>query len=156
MPPLGTPLFAWLRALWGRPKPDPWPADLDQAVRGPDAVPVCHRCLAALEETAWFCPQCGASVGAYNNSMPYLHIFAVGEVLRSGVGPAARFSPLTVTGYLLLAIMQASVLAPVYGVCLFLNWRRLRHQAAPHGGPDAGPTPSGEPPYTPPSGDEAP
>jgi len=58
--------------------------------------------------------------------MPYLRIFSVGEVLRSGVGPAARMTKLTVVGYALVALFEGWILAPVYGIRLIVNWRKIR------------------------------
>ena len=56
--------------------------------------------------------------------MPFLYIFSIGEVLRSGTGPEARFTPLTVPGYIVFGLSQFGVFAPIYFFRLFMNWRR--------------------------------
>ncbi len=76
--------------------PNPWPDDWDLVVRAPDAIPVCHRCFTPREYPVWFCPYCGTSIGRYNNTPPFVRIYSLGEVLRSGVGPSARFTALTI------------------------------------------------------------
>jgi len=125
--------MSWLRAFWPAVQPDPWPDEIDQAVRDPDALSVCHHCFAPQSGEEWFCSECGTAVGPYNNMMPYLHVFSTGEVLRSGVGPAARFTMLTVPGYILLGLSEAFVLAPLYYVRLYISWRKARRA----GGQDA-------------------
>ena len=110
---LGTAIAKWIRAWLATCPPDPWPPELDEAVRDPAALAVCHHCFAPQEDSGWFCRECGAATGPYNNTMPYLHIFSTGEVLRSGVGPAARFTKLTVFGYVVLGFIETLVLAPM-------------------------------------------
>lgn len=121
--------------------PDPWPEELDRAVRADDAVEVCHHCFTPLTPFHWFCPDCGASVGRYNNWSPYLRIFALGEVLRSGVGHTARFTPLTTFGYLAFGLTEYAVLAPFYWLRLLIAWHRNGKQTdeAPAGSGEAMP-----------------
>lgn len=111
--------------------PDPWPVDLDRAVRSSDAVAVCPRCFTPVTPFHWFCPECACAVGGHNNWMSYLHIFSIGEVLRSGVGPHARFTVLTVPGYLVVGLAEYSLFAPLYYIRLALNWRRVSQQPPP-------------------------
>jgi hypothetical protein len=63
--------------------------------------------------------------------MSYLHVFSLGEVLRSGVGPQARFTVLTVPGYLVVGLAEYALFAPLYFIRLALNWRRLARQPPP-------------------------
>jgi hypothetical protein len=112
----------WWRSL---DTPNPWPNEVDAAVRGPDAVPVCHRCATPCELAVWFCPSCGAAVGPYNNIMPYVSVFSLGEAFRSGVGPEAHFSAFRTVAYTALGLAQYGMLAPLYLLRLFLNRRRL-------------------------------
>ncbi len=106
--------------------PDPWSGEVDAAVRAPDAVPVCHRCITPCDLPVWFCPSCGAAFGPYNNIMPFVYIFSMGEVVRSGVGPDARFTRFRTVGYAVLGLAQYGVFAPLYYLRLFLNYRHLR------------------------------
>ena len=111
--PTGTGywLLDTIRNWWRRPPPpDPWDAETEAAVNQEDAVPICHHCTEPQAPGTWFCPQCGTAVGAYNNSMPYLRIFSIGEVLRSGLAPHAQFTLLTIPGYILVALTQYGVL----------------------------------------------
>ena len=119
--------IAWLRlkAWWGRIPPDPWPAEVDESVRRDEAVMICHRCFAPQRHARWLCATCGAAVGPYNNVLPYILIFSMGEVFRSCMGSDARFTLLTASGYILLPLVQFPFLAPIYYIRLGLNWRRL-------------------------------
>ena len=123
---LGEIIASRFKAFWTAPVlPDPWPREVEDAVRSPEALPVCHRCLTPQDSPTWFCPECGTAVGPYNNIMPYLYIFSLGEVFRSGVEREARFTRLTVPGYILLALTEMPFLAPLYCLRLFLNWRKV-------------------------------
>ncbi|SPE60701.1 conserved hypothetical protein [Verrucomicrobia bacterium] len=102
---------------------DPWGDEIDQALHQDDAVPLCNHCLAPQQHNGWFCPECGATVGPYCNYMPYIYIFAEGEVLRAGVTERLRRTPLIVIGYILLSL-NMFVAAPVYWYFLFKNLRR--------------------------------
>ena len=104
--------------------PDPWGPEVEQIIQDPDLEPLCHRCFTPHSHQAWFCPVCGASVGAFNNYMPYLDVFPQGEVLRSGVCDNVRRSFLTVAGYLLLSLVCYLIFAPIYWFFLFRNFRR--------------------------------
>ena len=109
--------------------PDPWGPEVEQIIQDPDLEPLCHRCFTPHPHQAWFCPVCGASIGDYNNYMPYLDVFPQGEVLRSGVCDNVRRSFLTVAGYLLLSLVCYLIFAPIYWFFLFRNFRR--HAPAP-------------------------
>jgi hypothetical protein len=115
-------IWAWWRSL---DKPNPWPDELDIAVRAPDAIPVCHHCTTPCDVPVWFCPSCGAAVGPYNNVMPYIYIFSIGEALRSGVGPEAHFTPFRVVAYIVVGFSEYVIFAPIYYICLYMNHRRL-------------------------------
>jgi hypothetical protein len=105
--------------------PDPWDTETDKAVRQPDAVPVCHRCLTPQSPCGWFCPTCGSAVGPYNNYMPYVYIFSEGEVLRNGVTDRMRIGLLTGVGYFLVSL-DYLFFAPIYWFFLVRNFRRAR------------------------------
>jgi len=65
-----------IRDWWNAQPPNPWSDEDQEAVNRPDAVRVCHRCLTPQEHLGWFCPECGAATGPYNNCMPFLHILS--------------------------------------------------------------------------------
>lgn len=104
--------------------PDPWGPEIEHLIQNSDAPPLCHRCFTPQSSQAWFCPECGTSVGPYNNYMPYVYIFSQGEVLRSGINDHIRHSFLVVVGYLLFSLGSYSIFAPVYWYLLFRNLRR--------------------------------
>ncbi|HWI57124.1 MAG TPA: hypothetical protein VNZ22_07850 [Bacillota bacterium] len=118
----------WL--MQAKRTPDPWGVAIEQALARPDAVPLCHRCLAPQEHNGWFCPECGSIVGHYGNYLPSIYIYSIGEAARAGVEQPNRWTPLLVTGYALIALGYFSVLAPFY--CLFLFRNRAQHRLAPH------------------------
>jgi|SRR4051812_41098202 hypothetical protein len=119
----------------GKPSPEPWGPEVDAAVHQPEAVPICHRCFAPQDPESWFCPECGAAEGRYNNYLPFINIFSEGEVFRAGVSDNIRPSFLTIGGYLLLSASAYFVFAPVYWYFLFKNLNRhagpLRQETAP-------------------------
>lgn len=118
-------IAARAKAYWAAPPPpDPWTAEADEAVRSDEALPLCPRCLTPQEGTDWFCPKCGASVGPYNNLMPYVNTFSLGEVARAGVGNEVRRTWFTVVGYFLFAIGANLVLSPFYLIRLILRWKK--------------------------------
>ncbi len=120
----GYGFFRWVFAC---PRtPDPWGADVEQAVEREEAVPVCPRCLTLQEHNGWFCPECGSMSGQYGNFLPAVYIFSVGDGVRTGVQQRSRWSPLLITGYVLIAFAFFSILAPVYCLFLFLNRARIR------------------------------
>jgi hypothetical protein len=109
--------------------PDPWGADVEQEVEREEAVAVCPHCLTRQEHNGWFCPECGSMSGQYGNFLPAVYIFSIGDGVRTGVQQRSRWSPLLVTGYVLIAFAFLSILAPVYCLFLFLNRARIsRHQ----------------------------
>lgn len=124
---VATVLIGWLvvrsfRAWLAKPvSPDPWGPEVAEALEQPDATPLCPRCQCPHELNHWFCPECGHSVGDYNNFSPYLYLFSLGEVLRDGTSGRFRKSWLTVTGYLMLSLIEYVVFAPIYWFFLFRN-----------------------------------
>lgn len=121
----------WRFLLWIKHSPvhpDPWDAATDEAVRQPDAVPVCHHCLTQVPPGQWFCETCGCAVGPYNNYMPYVDCFSEGEVFRNGVTDHMRRSALVITGYLLISFSYL-LFAPIYWALVFRNLFRDRSEA---------------------------
>lgn len=96
--------------------PDPWPAEIDAAVKGEGAVPLCFNCLYPQEEatSSWRCPHCRFPIGEYVPMNPYLQLFLIGEVLRQGVmGPPER--RVGVQAFLVVfSLGQYAVFAPIY------------------------------------------
>jgi hypothetical protein len=122
----------WIRRR-SEPAPDPWPLDIDLAVRDPSAISLCVNCMYPQEERRWFCPYCGFPVGECVASMPYLYIFVLGESLRRGVtGPPER-NALQTAFLAVFAAGQYAVFAPLYwywmvckaeGKPICSTWRR--------------------------------
>ena len=110
-------LFLWMKE--GPVTPDPWAKDDDDALKQPDAVPLCPRCLSPQEEDCQFCAACGSATGLYNNLNPYLYVFSMGEVLRLGTSGSIQTNFVTVLGYLLLSAAQYTVFFPVYWFFFF-------------------------------------
>ncbi len=110
--------------------PDPWDKEVEDALNNDDAVAICHHCLTPQKHSGWFCPECGATVGPYCNYMPYLYVFAQGEVLRAGVTERIRRNPLVTAGFVLFSLSMSVILAPIYWFFLFKNLRRGRQGVA--------------------------
>jgi hypothetical protein len=110
-------------------EPDPWDTDTDVAVRQPDAVPICHKCMSPQLLTSRFCPECGAAVGSYNNCLPYVYIFSIGEVFSAGAWRKVPINGLTIVGYLLTSVFEYTIFAPLYWIRLWQNISRIRKEA---------------------------
>src|SRR5215203_3437622 len=97
-----------------RAHPDPWPPEVDAAIKDPCAEALCISCLYPQELHQWFCPHCGYPTGDFVPVMPYLQIFPVAEVLRRGViGPPERRVGVQLF-LIVLSITQYAVFAPLY------------------------------------------
>lgn len=104
----------WLLDLLRKIPPDPWPAEVDQAVRQRDAIPVCVDCLCPQEGHRWFCPHCSFPTGEYVTTMPYLHIFAYAELLRRGVTGPPDKSLGRFLGFAVFSVAQYALFFPAY------------------------------------------
>jgi hypothetical protein len=133
----------FVRWFSGPPAADPWGPELTAAVNSDEAIPLCPRCQSPHADWAWFCPECGAAVGLCNNVNPYLYVFSLGEVLRTGTQERFRANWLTLSGYVLLALCEYNIFAPVYWFLLFRNFRDHRQGALPE---DSQPQPSSSAP----------
>ena len=122
--------FRRFKAWWITQPPNPWPEELDAAVKKQASKAVCFRCMAPQTDRAWFCPKCGAAVGPYNNTMPFLTIFSTGEMLRAGTGSHLKRSPLITVGYFIVGLTQYMVFAPFFLYRFFKNRNRSAHRGA--------------------------
>lgn len=123
-------LRGWFRA----PVPlDPWARETETLGDPAEAQPMCLRCLEPHPEGAEFCPHCCAPVGQFNNYNPYLYLFSLGDVLRTGTTGPLKRSWITVTGLVLLSLTQYVFLAPIYWILLAVNWRRQHRALTPPG-----------------------
>lgn len=105
---------------------DPWPAEVDAAVKAPSAVPLCTNCLYPQEHHRWFCPHCAFPTGDYVPLMPYLQIFVVGEVLRQGVSGPPERRPGVQAFLVLYSLTEYAFFAPLYWF-----WMLRRAQGKP-------------------------
>lgn len=108
------PLAQLIRSFIPAATPDPWPHEIDLAVRSPEAIPLCISCLFPQEGRPWFCPHCGFPAGEFVAAMPYLHIFPTGEILRRGVMGSPDTGFLPATGFAFLSATQYGPFVPVY------------------------------------------
>ena len=116
--------FRRFRIWWLKTSPNPWPEELDAAVEERDSKMICPRCSTPQSDRAWFCPKCGAAVGPYNNTMPFLTIFSMGEMLRAGTGSQLKKSPLVFVGFLSVGLTQYLLFAPFFLYRFIRNWCR--------------------------------
>ncbi len=117
-------LVVWLAGA--KRTADPWGDEVDEALNQDDAVPLCHHCFTPQQHQGWFCPECGATAGPYCNYLPYIYVFAQGEVLRAGVTERFRLRPIIVIGYVLFSLSMYAIAAPIYWFFLFRNLRRSK------------------------------
>ncbi len=104
---------------------DPWPADVDAAVRRPEAVPLCVNCLCPQGPHPHFCPHCAFPTGDRVALMHYLNVFVIGELVRQGVSGSPERRGGVQAFLVALGAVQYTFLAPVYWYWL---WRRSRGQ----------------------------
>lgn len=125
--PLGDILaeqFRRFKGWWLKTPPNPWPEELDEEVARNSSKMICPRCSTPQSDRAWFCPKCGAAVGPYNNTMPFLNIFSTGEMLRAGTGSRLKKSHLITVGYFMIGLTQYLVFAPFFLYRFFKNRNR--------------------------------
>ncbi len=116
--------FRRFRIWWLKTPPNPWPEELDEAMEKTDSKMICPRCSTPQSDRAWFCPKCGAAVGPYNNTMPFLYIFSTGEMLRAGTGSQLKKSPLVFVGFFWVGLTQYLLFAPLFLYRFIRNWYR--------------------------------
>ena len=102
-------LVAWVRDA--PVTPDPWDAETEKKLSAPETEQTCPHCSTPQTSVAWFCPHCGTAVGPYNNLMPFICAFSIGEVLRNGVSGRLRRSRIIIVGYLFYSLWHETVLA---------------------------------------------
>ena len=129
-------LIQWIRQNPGRP--DPWGKEIEDALHRDDAVALCHHCLAEQPEGVHFCPECETATGACTNLLPFDYLFTLGETLRIGSCGRFRVTPITVTGFFIISLVQYAIFAPVYWYFLLRNLSQMEN---PTVAPPADPTP---------------
>jgi hypothetical protein len=123
---IAATIYGFCQWLLACPRaPEPWGPEVEQAVAGEDAVPLCPHCLAPQEHNGWFCPECGSTTGRYSNYLPFVYVFSLGDAVRAGVYQREPWTPLLVAGYVLIAFAWLSILAPIYCLLLFMNRARI-------------------------------
>jgi len=132
---LGQLILTKLRDWWTATRPpDPWSEDEQNRADDQEALIVCHRCCTPQGAPNWFCPGCGTAVGPYNNVLPFVYIFSIGEVFRSGMCSSAKYTSLTVPGYIFASMIQYGLFCPFYLVRLCRNCSKQRKQGNDDGG----------------------
>ncbi|ACB76884.1 hypothetical protein [Opitutus terrae] len=119
-PLFNGPLAQMLRRAF-RDTPNPWPDEIEKAVRAPEAVPLCLNCLAPQTRDGWFCPHCAFPTGDYVAVNPFSQIFVLGELFRRGVTGAPEKRVGVHLFLLVCSVTQYAAFAPVYW---FWLWRR--------------------------------
>jgi hypothetical protein len=100
-------VLLWRALRWfftGPTTPNPWGPEIDEQINQPEAVPLCPRCLSPNPAERDFCEECGYPVGTYTNWLPYLQLFSLGHVLRTGVDGRYPLNWITFLGYLFLSV----------------------------------------------------
>jgi len=112
--PLAIALRRWWNAASHVGRLDPWSKEVDEAVRSPEAQPVCSNCLMPQEHHFWFCRECGRPTGEYLTVMPYLQLFVVGEILQRGVVGEPERRGWVTFGFIVISVVEYAFFAPLY------------------------------------------
>lgn len=121
---VGCLLFIrWLFS--GKAGPNPWDEKTEESLHQPDATPLCRRCLEPHELEARY----GLPVDSMVPLSPFHQVFALGDILLTGTQRRFPVNWLTVSGYVLLSLIQYLIFAPFYWFFLLRNVRRLRAEA---------------------------
>jgi hypothetical protein len=113
-PSFNGPLAHLLRNVARHSPPDPWPAEIEAAVRSQDAVPLCPDCLHPQAPRQEFCPHCNFPTGDYVPFQPFPQTLWIGEFLRRGVTGPGRNSFFQNLGFVIFSASQYAVFAPIY------------------------------------------
>ncbi len=108
------PLAVALRRFLQPGPPDPWSREVDEAVRRPEAHPICPNGLRPQNQHFWFCAHCGFPGGDCLTMMPYLQNYSLGEVLRRGVIDSQERRKGVLLGFVMLSSIHYLVFAPIY------------------------------------------
>jgi hypothetical protein len=117
-------VLVWRLIQWfgGPPtRPNPWDDATEASLHDPEALPLCPRCLEPDRDGVQFCRDCGFPVGPYVMWSPYLYLYAIGDLLRTGVDRPFRASAPILIFLLLFSASEYVVFAPVYWFFLFRN-----------------------------------
>jgi len=127
-------ILLWRLIVWWNqpPQPNPWDEATEASLHEPEAVLLCPRCLEPEREGVQFCRDCGFAVGPYVPWSPYLYIFALGDLLRTGVDRPFRVTATTVCFLVALSLLEYMVFAPIYWFFLFQNVRRQPREHGLH------------------------
>lgn len=88
----------------------PWSDELNEEVHGKTSASLCHRCFTPKEHPT----ECGAAAGPYDNVMPVIYIFSIGEVFRNGVARKKKPAAFVTAGYLILSVFEYVIFFPFY------------------------------------------
>lgn len=129
---LGLLVVRGFKAWFARPvPPDPWGAEISEAIEQPEARPVCSHCQCPHEPTRWFCPECGRTVGQFTSIMPPVCYLELGDSFREGSYGRFQVSVLTVAGFLIFGLAAFVLVTPLfflYPIYLWLIFRNIGHQ----------------------------
>jgi hypothetical protein len=122
-------LVLFLKRVSAGPRsPEPWDAEVAAKLEDSTTTVLCHRCLVPNDPGADFCEQCGAAIGQYTNYLPFPYLFSMGHTLRLGTAGEYKRTPVTILGYILLALEEYLIFAPVY---LYQLFRKLPQKPPP-------------------------
>lgn len=122
------PLAQWLKKVLSSDVEDPWVAVLGQEETErifEQGSVLCTNCVHPESNPQWICERCGCPSGHYTPYMPFLKIYWVGWLFRSGVDGSVPTTKFRVLGLFLASVVQYGFFAPLY-------WYRLARASAGH------------------------
>jgi len=111
--------YLWYKT--GPVAPDPWGSEIEATLHDGEATPLCTHCLEPQDHNGWFCPNCGAAAGPESPLLVPVQMYYLGHAFRAATGAFARRNPLVIVGYILVALVELSILGVVYLVFFFVG-----------------------------------
>ena len=115
------PLAVWLKKLLSHGVEDPWVAELSEKETKEifdEGNALCVNCVHPDSNPRWFCDYCGCPTGHYSPYMPFVYLYWIGWLFRSGVDGSVKLTKFRVLGFMVTSLMEYGFFVPLY-------WYRL-------------------------------
>lgn len=113
------PLYHFLRSLWDVDEPNPYgTVEFIEKGEGPE-IALCLNCLAPECGHQWICAECGWPSSFYGSQMPFIDVYCMGALFRSGVDGSVELTKFRIIGLIVYSIANYHIFAPLYWYWVF-------------------------------------